>query len=245
MDTQLGYWRWKLFRWNDHPNPYRNRSDLALTWLSQFQSNPTAMAEFQSLLSNSMTGGYAPTDQAQILQQLADKMATGEILLSVELCGSVALTPLALPIESAPDLSELPPGKPAPPAPAPASDPPAESTLGPNSDPVAQAEALKDAAVSGEPFCEECEKAAQAAAKKAEKAGPPPEPADVPVESTFSPENDAPAQVQALKQAAEKGVFFCEECEKARKAAEAQAINDNDDDEGDEDDAEDGEADDN
>jgi hypothetical protein len=164
MDTQLGYWRWKLFRWNDHPNPYRNRSDLALTWLSQFQNNPSAMSELQNLLRASATGTYAPTDQVQILQQIADKMASGEIQACVELCGPVALTSVtgSGEQEAEPDISQLRPTP--PPAAAPPPPAPVESTLGPNNDPVAQAQALKAAAENGVPFCEECQKAAAAAA---------------------------------------------------------------------------------
>ena len=159
MDIQLGYWRWKLFRWNDHPNPYRNRSDLALHWLRQFQSNASTMAELQNLLGITVTGSYAPTDPQLILQQIADKMASGEIQVCAEICGPVALidtTGIATE-EAEPDLSKIKPTPAPAPKPAPA---PVESTLDPDNDAAAQAQVLKDAAQSGAPFCEECAKAA-------------------------------------------------------------------------------------
>jgi septal ring-binding cell division protein DamX len=167
MDTQLGYWRWKLFRWNDRPNPYRNQPDLAHTWLSQFHNNASAMADLQTLLGNSATGAYStPVDQAQLLRLIADKMATGEIIAAVELCGPVALMNVtgAGQEEVEPDLSQLQSSSKPAPAPAPAPAAAAESTLSPDNDTAAQVAVLKAAAAQGVPFCEECEKAAAAAA---------------------------------------------------------------------------------
>jgi hypothetical protein len=217
MDTQLGYWRWKFFRWNEHPNPYRNRSDLALIWLNQFQGNPSAMAELQLLLNNSATSAYITTDPVMVLQQVAEKMASGEIQVCAEVCGPVALKSVALmlPDEVEGELSRMQ-GTSAP-APSPAPEPAEESTLGPNIDPECQAQALKDAAEDGSPFCEECEKAAQAkikatnAAREAAKPAPPPD-----------PQIDEILQAQALKDAARKGAPFCEECEKAKQAGATQ-----------------------
>jgi hypothetical protein len=227
MDTQLGYWRWKLFRWNDHPNPYRNRADLAFTWLSQFQGNASAMADLQNLLGHSATGGYAPIEPGQLLQQIADKMASGEIQACVEVCGPVVLQAVAGTgsAEVEPDIAQLTSS--AAPATALVTDPPEEPTLAPDTDAIAQAQALKDAAQVGRPFCEECAKASQARITVAPPSTPsaapdaapgPPEPAP-----TFNADNDAPAQAQALKEAAETGAPFCAECEKAKKEMQAQA----------------------
>jgi hypothetical protein len=217
MDTQLGYWRWKFFRWNEHPNPYRNRPDLAQIWLNQFKDNSSAMAELQVLLNNSATGAYVTTDPSLVLQQMAEKMATGEIQVCVEVCGPVALKSVALivPDEVEPELSRLT-ATPAP-APSPAPEPPQESTFGPNNDPVCQAQSLKKAAEEGAPFCEECEKAAQAQRKQANQAGAPTRAAITEVQ-TLGPNADEIAQAKALKDAAQKGSPFCEECEKARQA---------------------------
>ena len=221
MDTQLGYWRWKLFRWNDHPNPYRNRPDLAFTWLSQFQSNVSAMAELQDLLGHSPTGGYAPIEPVLLLRQIADKMASGEIQACVEVCGPVVLQAVAGEGEEelVPDIAQL--RKAASPPPAPVTEPPDEPTLAPDNDPVAQAQALKDAAQKGAPFCAECAKASQARITVPPVPATTASPAEPP--STLGPDNDAPAQAQALREAAETGSPFCAECEKARAEMEASA----------------------
>jgi hypothetical protein len=220
MDTQLGYWRWKLFRWNDHPNPYRNRPDLAFTWLSQFQGNHTAMAELQNLLGHSATGGYASIEPLTILQQLADKMASGEIQACVEVCGPVILQAVAGEgtEEVVPDIAQL--RQAATPAPAPVTDPPDQPTLAPGNDAVAQAQVLQDAAQKGTPFCEECTKAPLT------RIAPPQRTTPAPVEppSTLGPDNDAPAQAQALREAAETGAPFCAECEKARQEMQANSV---------------------
>jgi hypothetical protein len=217
MDTQLGYWRWKLFRWNDHPNPYRNRPDDALNWLRQYQTNAIAMAEFTDLLRNSVTGGYISGDPQLILRQLADKMSTGEIQVCVELCGPSTLMAWSGDGEAEPDLTDA--DESSSPAAAPASDspPPAaasadddespEPTLAGTTDPAAMAQALKDAAEKGTPFCEECAKAAAE-----QLVSPSPEP-EVDID---------PATAAILKEAAQDGVPFCEECVKAAAAEAAE-----------------------
>jgi hypothetical protein len=212
MDTQLGYWRWKLFRWNDHPNPYRNRPDLAFTWLSQFQGNATAMAELQNLLGQSSTGAYASIETGAVLQQIADKMASGEIQACVEVCGPVVLQAVAGEgsAEVVPDIALL--RQSATPAPAPVTEPPDEPTLAPDNDAAAQAQTLKDAAQKGTPLCEECTKAPLPRMAPSPRTPPPVEPP-----STLGPDNDAPAQAQALREAAQTGAPFCAECEKARQ----------------------------
>jgi hypothetical protein len=220
MDTQLGYWRWKLFRWNEHPNPYRNRADLAFTWLSQFQANAAAMQEIQNLLRASVTGAYPPTDPKLILEQVAEKMSTGEIQVCAEICGPVALNnsagfpagetdELPIPVANAP--------APAPPAPEPQEQP----TLGPDSDAQAQAQVLKNAAEDGVPFCEECAKKAAAAEAASKAVAPQPEPPAP--EPTLGQNNDAAAQAQVLRDAAQSGAHFCEICERmARQAQQSQ-----------------------
>jgi hypothetical protein len=67
-------------------------------------------------------------------------------------------------------------------------------------EPAAQAEALREAARTGAPFCEECEKARQALAPS-------------------EPEGDPETQAAAMVAAAEQGAPFCEECEKAKEEA--------------------------
>ena len=90
-------------------------------------------------------------------------------------------------------------------------------------DQIAQAQALQQAARTGAPFCEECEKAKLAlwaqqapAARKA--------PAQTDDAEQFPANHDQDAQAQALEAAAVDGVPFCEECERARQAHEAEVV---------------------
>jgi hypothetical protein len=76
-------------------------------------------------------------------------------------------------------------------------------------EPATQAQALREAAADGVPFCEECEKA-----RRAQPSAPPP----LAAESEEVARVDAAAQAQALREAARAGLPFCEECEKARRA---------------------------
>jgi hypothetical protein len=162
MEIQLGYWRWRLFRWNEHPNPYLDRPDLALTWLRQFQNDAAFIDELRDLMRSPGGAVYGPADTEVILRGVADQMASGAILPCIDLCGPTKLaTAMGLPGDTDdPDLSELQ-SQPSPPAPAPPSDPPADppATLDPATDPEAQAQAMKDAAETGSPLVEECQKA--------------------------------------------------------------------------------------
>jgi hypothetical protein len=85
-----------------------------------------------------------------------------------------------------------------------------------NHDNDVQSEALIDAAMGGEPFCEECEKAKREAQASSR---PPAEPAAEP--DSMPPNHDGDAQAKTLIAAARDGVPFCEECEKARQQAAA------------------------
>jgi hypothetical protein len=208
MDIRLGYWRWRLYRWNEQPNPYRHRPADALQWLLQYQKDPGVMAELRSLLDRSATGGYSSSDPLVILGQIAEKMASGEFLLAPEIFGHVSLElpvgspagastpPTALPASK----NEVKPDKAPPPAKASDSDS-NEPTLKGDTDPAAMAQSLKDAAKDGAPFCEEC---AKAAAEQAAVAQPQPDP---------DPDVD-PATATVMKQASRKGVPFVQECAK-------------------------------
>jgi len=100
----------------------------------------------------------------------------------------------------------------------------------PNHDQAAQAQALQRAAISGVPFCEECERARQELAERQQLQPPQPAPApakkQTPVESgepgQFPAGHDQDAQAQALEAAAAGGVPFCEECERARQSQRAE-----------------------
>lgn len=93
-------------------------------------------------------------------------------------------------------------------------------------DQAAQAQALLQAARTGAPFCEECEKARLA--MLAQQQLPAPVAKKTPIETgdpaQFRASHDQHAQAQALEAAAAEGVPFCEECEKARQAQEATVV---------------------
>lgn len=86
-----------------------------------------------------------------------------------------------------------------------------------NHDQAAQAQALQQAARTGAPFCEECEKARQAQLAQTQPA-PAPVVTTTPIEpadpAQFPGNHDQDTQAQALETAAAEGVPFCEECEK-------------------------------
>jgi len=102
----------------------------------------------------------------------------------------------------------------------------------PNHDQAAQAQALQQAAISGVPFCEECERARQELAEQQQLQQPQPAPApapakkQTPVESgepgQFPAGHDQNAQAQALEASAVEGVPFCQECEKAGQSQRAE-----------------------
>lgn len=94
-----------------------------------------------------------------------------------------------------------------------------------NHDQAAQAQALRHAATTGAPFCEECEKARQSQQRQQQPA-PAPVVTTTPIEpadpAQFPAGHDQDAQARALEAAAAEGVPFCEECEKARQSQRAE-----------------------
>ena len=128
--------------------------------------------------------------------------------------------------ESAPKLQvrslpkEEDPGAPAPPVEEP-------DTFAASHDAEAQASGLQNAAATGAPFCEECQRLARShairptVADSAADVAPrsrvvplPPVDAD-----TYGASHDAQAQADNLRTAAAQGVPFCEECQKLKKEA--------------------------
>ena len=92
-------------------------------------------------------------------------------------------------------------------------------------DQAAQAQALQQAARTGAPFCEECEKARLALLAQQQSAPAPKKAPPVSEdEERFPVNHDQDAQARALEAAAVDGVPFCEECEKARKAQQAEVV---------------------
>jgi hypothetical protein len=225
MDIQHGYFRWKIYRWNDHPNPFRGRQDLALTWLRRFQSDRLVMTELRALIERGRGSGYRLASDAQLLEEIAEGLSTGEFYVCAEASHPfhVAETEVVPPdpdsealaaVEQAPaPAAAAPPPAPAE-APADAQDAP---TLPPEADAEAIAQSLQQAAETGKPFCEECQKAKAAQAAPAPATAAQEEPQD-----TFGPNTDSDAIARNLTSAAQDGAPFCEECERARQAEAAQ-----------------------
>lgn len=149
--------------------------------------------------------------QAQALEQAADSGAPFcEICAKQQPAAAAPVPPLA---------------PPAPRAEATAPDEPRDAVAEwPQADQLAQAQALEQAAESGVPFCEICARQQQDQKQKQEQAPGPAPLADAPAKPDAPQETpDAPApewpqaadqvaQAQALEQAAESGVPFCEIC---------------------------------
>ena len=203
MDIQLGYWRWKIYRWNEHPNPFKGRTDLALEWLRRFQSDRLVMSELHALL-----GGNAqrwPEDR-QVLEEIAARLSSGEFQVCAQ---SGHPFPLEVAdvypseVESAPlqQKTHAPP----PPQPPP-QEPPPDPTLPLAADAALIAQTLKNAAQRGTPFCEVC--------AKRQLSSTPPTPATLPPTplppSTFPPSADADAIAADLKTSSRDGAPFCE-----------------------------------
>lgn len=207
MQIHVGYTRWKIYRWNDHPNPFRGRNDLALQWVRNFENDGAALAELRNLLGPVGLRGW--TNQ-QILEEVATKLSTGEFQVCAELGHPineaemvvVPADPAAAAMAQAEALADEPP--PAEAAAAPAAAPAAEETLAEetaddptfseNTDAAQLAQVLKQAAEDGTPFCEECEKKKAAAKQKMQRAAA----AEAAAEAEEGVEEAPPAAPMAL-----------------------------------------------
>jgi len=200
---QFGLWRWTIHRWNEHPNPFAGRPDLALLWLRQFESDGLFVQELRRLMGSQ---ALLPAEDARLLQDAADQLSAGTLQICGEFCGHYRTAGTETKFTEADD-DAIPPKSTAP-APAPATsneETPQEAAaaaFAPNTDDQTTAQVLKEAAQNGTPFCEECAK-------------PKPQPAPVKApepEATLPADVDAAAVAQALRDAAETGVPFCAEC---------------------------------
>jgi hypothetical protein len=209
MDIQLGYWRWKVYRWNEHPNPFRGRADLALEWLRRFRNDRLIMSELRATLSAAGVNGQRSSDDNHVLEEVAARLSSGEFYVCAESSYPFHTAAVDVTPADAPDTVVEPPPPAAPaPAPKPAPETEPEPTLPQDADPAAIAQALQQAAQTGTPFCAECEKA-KALAK-----------AHAPVEESTLPDSaDAEEIAESLQAASRTGTPFCAECEKARAQA--------------------------
>src|SRR4051794_38231531 len=82
MQIHVGYTRWKIYRWNDHPNPFRGRNDLALQWVRSFENDRQALADLRSLLGTAALRGWS---KQQVFEEVASKLSSGEFQVCAEL----------------------------------------------------------------------------------------------------------------------------------------------------------------
>lgn len=235
MDIQLGYWRWKIYRWNEHPNPFRGRSDLALEWLRRFQKDRLVMSELRAQLSRAgLDSQLWSADDNRVLQEVAVRLSSGEFQVCAESShpfqtAVASVTPVDPEAQEAAEILNAPPA-PAP-TPAPKPEPAPAPTLAESADAVMIAEVLKQAAQTGAPFCEECQKAKQAQAKVQPAPAAQPAAAKPPAtatpgaaatpddtDATFPSSADPAAIATTLQTAARNGDTFCVESERVSPA---------------------------
>lgn len=170
-------------------------------FFGNLKSNPAAVNAVRRML-NAQPG----ESDEQLFEKLARMVDSGRILVGMNQShygGMTAGVDEATPPENRPAMAQS--GGPA------AVE--EEPTFPPTHDPVLQAAALRQAAKSGAPFCEECERQKQALASGVAPVAVEPEP------PTFEDPIDIAVQIGTLSRAAELGVPFCEVCEKQRGEA--------------------------
>jgi hypothetical protein len=161
MNVTLGRTGWYLCDRNDNPDfeytQFRGGDAAARHWVHQFLGDFVAMSALRRLFETTTP----PRTNEQIAREVARRVASGSWLARRKVIAwvgsrngeSVAAAPLPAPPVRRP-------------APAPSAAPAPDAPLFPNDiDAMAIAEAQKTASRLGIPFCEECLRAAQAAAR--------------------------------------------------------------------------------
>jgi hypothetical protein len=128
----------------------------AQLFLQRFKSHPMALDSLRGLIRERREGLCLPKSfDDEVLEQVAQMLATGElhVIRNPIILGTGAAKPSAQ--KGRPQAQAAPSPPPRRPAEGPPPPPPEESVFLPNVDPVAMAQALSQAALSGAPFCEE------------------------------------------------------------------------------------------
>ena len=157
MRVPIGSDGWYFCDWSDRPDweytEFRGSETLALQWANQLRGDAFALYALRRLLG----GTIPPLSDDQVAHEVAARLTTGSWVARRRLIQWVATggerrTEDAAAFPKEDRRSAPPPSGPAPDAP-----------LFPGDiDPVAIAEAQKQAAALGVPFCEECLKAQMA-----------------------------------------------------------------------------------
>jgi len=130
-------------------------ADVALQWARRFIADDFIVTSFESLLRECVSGAYFD-DDAGVMEHVAQKLASGELRVWGRKWGFAGMTsakgekPMAPPFDPA-ERKRYQPEESAPSQPDPG--------FSDDADLVAIAEVAKQAAESGVPFCEECERA--------------------------------------------------------------------------------------
>jgi hypothetical protein len=159
MRVPIGSDGWYLCDWNDRADheyiEFQGSETLALQWANQLRGDVSAWYALRGLL-----GGTFPLSDEQIAHEVAWRLTSGAWVARRRLVKWVASGGETHPVDGAAFPKED--RRPAPPPPSQVADAP----LFPGDiDPEAIAEAQKQAAALGVPFCEECLKAQMAAAR--------------------------------------------------------------------------------
>ena len=143
------------FLWRHYSREFRDRN-LALQFLGRFRNDAAAMAEMRRLVAERAwdTDVSRLTDD-QVLDQIAALITSGVLLVGYEWERAWG--------KAAPEEEEAPAQAATGPARSKRTAEEESSTFGDAHDGSAQASELRSAAESGTPFCEECERARQAA----------------------------------------------------------------------------------
>ena len=160
MRVPIGSDGWYFCDWSDQPEheytEFRGSETLALQWANQLRGDVFALYALRRVLG----GSCPPLSDDQIAHEVAWRLTSGAWVARRPVSQWVAAGGERRPEDAAAFPKED--RRLAPPAPSPAPDAP----LFPGDiDPVAIAEAQKQAAALGVPFCEECLKAQMAAAR--------------------------------------------------------------------------------
>jgi hypothetical protein len=157
MRVPIGSDGWYFCDWSDQPDDeyteFRGSETLALQWANQLRGDIFALYALRRLL-----GGTFPLSDEQIAHEVAWRLTSGAWVARRRMIKWVASGGQTHPVNAAAFPKEDRRSAPPPPSPAP------DAPLFPGDiDPVAIAEAQKQAAALGVPFCEECLKAQLAA----------------------------------------------------------------------------------
>jgi hypothetical protein len=159
MRVPVGSEGWYLCDWSDQPDheytEFRGSETLALQWADQFRGDTFALDALRRLLG----GAVPPLSDEQIAREVAWRLDSGVWVARRRVVKWVAPGGKR-PEEPAAFRKEGRRSTPPPRTPSPAPDAPLFPA---DIDPVAIAEAQKQAAALGVPFCEECLKAQMAA----------------------------------------------------------------------------------